>query len=105
MIDVLRIPAVALIVLGLFFMIVGPLGLIRFPDFYTRAHATGKCDSLGEALILLGFILYADFGLETVKIALLIVFIYILTPTATHAIIRTAYVLGLRPWRPGEGRR
>ncbi|BDC36326.1 MAG: hypothetical protein EF806_01780 [Candidatus Methanoliparum thermophilum] len=42
------------IALGIFFMLMGAIGFIRFPDFYTRLHATGKCDTLGEAFIFLG---------------------------------------------------
>ncbi|MDN7024091.1 cation:proton antiporter [Methanoculleus sp. FWC-SCC1] len=94
-----------LIALGLFFMFIGPLGLIRMPDFYTRAHASGKCDSLGEGLLLLGFILYEGFTFNMVKLVFLILFIYILTPTATYAIVRAAYVIGLKPWKVGDERR
>lgn len=96
---------VLLIVLGLFFMIAGPIGLIRLPDIYTRAHASGKCDTVGQALILLGFIIYEGFTFDAVKLLLLILFIYILSPTATHAIVRAAYVLKIVPWKRGGERK
>jgi len=105
MIAILEVLVIGLIALGLFFMIIGPLGLIRFPDFYTRIHASGKCDTLGEGLILLGFILYEGFTFEAVKLVFLVLFIYVLTPTATHAIVRAAYVMGLKPWKAGDDRR
>ena len=104
MIELLRILGVALILLGLFFMIASSLGLIRLPDIYTRAHASGKCDALGQALMLFGFVLYTDFGPQTVKLVLIMVMLYILTPTATHAIVRAAYIHGKKPWKRGEER-
>jgi multicomponent Na+:H+ antiporter subunit G len=102
---ILEALVIGLIALGLFFMFIGPLGLIRMPDFYTRVHASGKCDSLGEGLLLLGFILYEGFTFNAAKLVFLILFIYILTPTATHAIVRAAYVMGLKPWKVGDERR
>lgn len=105
MIELLRILGVALILFGLFFMIASALGLIRLPDIYTRAHASGKCDALGQALMLFGFILYTNFGPETVKLVLIMIMLYILTPTATHAIIRAAYIHGKKPWKRGEERK
>jgi multicomponent Na+:H+ antiporter subunit G len=101
----LEIPMILLILLGLFFMVASPLGMIRFPDFYTRMHAAGKCDSLGQALMILGFILYEGFTFDAAKLVLLIFFLYLLTPTATHAIARAAHVTGVKPWRKGEKRR
>jgi multicomponent Na+:H+ antiporter subunit G len=95
----------ALIVSGLFFMLTGTLGLLRMPDFYTRANATGKCDTLGEGLMLLGFVLYEGYSLIAVKIVLLILFILISTPTAMHAVTNAAYNQGIIPWKRGDERR
>ncbi len=96
------LPVAILIAAGLFFMIVSPIGMIRFPDFFTRAHAAGKCDSLGQAFIILGCILHEGLTFNVFKLGLLILFIYILTPTATHSIVRAAYIVGERAWG-GEG--
>lgn len=95
---------------GTFFMVVGTIGLLRFPDFYTRLHATGKCDTLGEGLIILGAVVYHLFYyseslLVPIKLLFLIFFIFIANPTATHAIVKAAYETGLKPWKPGEERR
>ncbi len=97
--------ALIFIVVGLFFMIVGAIGLIRFPDFYTRVHATGKCDTLGEGMMLLGFILYEGMNLVSVKILLLVIFIFVTSPTAVHAILNVAYTRGVEPWKKGDERR
>ena len=95
---------------GMFFMFIGAIGLLRFPDFYTRLHATGKCDTLGEGLIIAGLIIYhlfhyAGIPLVAVKLLILFIFIFIANPTATHTIVKAAYNKGLKPWRLGEGRR
>jgi multicomponent Na+:H+ antiporter subunit G len=95
---------------GVFFTLVGSIGLLRFPDFYTRLHATGKCDTLGAGLIILGAVIYHFFQypetfLVPAKLAFLVFFIFIANPTATHAIMKAAYKTGVEPWRLGEKRR
>jgi multicomponent Na+:H+ antiporter subunit G len=94
-----------IIICGLFFMVVGALGLLRLPDFYTRAHASGKCDTLGEGLMLIGFMLYEGATLISLKLLLLVIFIYISSPTAVHALVNVAYNRGIRPWQKGDERR
>jgi multicomponent Na+:H+ antiporter subunit G len=90
---------------GAFFMITGAAGLLRFPDFYTRLHATGKCDTLGEVLIIVGCMIYQGWSFITLKLIFLSLFIFIANPTGTHAIMKAAYVTGLKPWKKGEARR
>ncbi|OGP54309.1 MAG: hypothetical protein A2162_12790 [Deltaproteobacteria bacterium RBG_13_52_11b] len=100
----------ALFGVGVLFALVGAIGLLRLPDFYTRLHATGKCDTLGGGLIILGAMIYHIFRypetlLVTAKLAFLVVFIFIANPTATHAIMKAAYKTGVKPWRLGEERK
>lgn len=76
---------------GIFFFMVGVIGLLRLPDVYCRMHATTKCDTLGAGLILLALALYAGPGGTAVKLLLMIVFIWITNPVAAHAIARAAY--------------
>ncbi|MBM4044545.1 MAG: monovalent cation/H(+) antiporter subunit G [Planctomycetes bacterium] len=90
--------AVCLIVAGALFMLVGSVGMLRLPDFYTRAHAAGKCDTLGLGLILLGLAVYQANVLTSTKLLLIAVFVGIANPTALHALARAAYRLGLKPW-------
>ncbi len=93
-----------LIVAGLFFFTVGVLGVLRFPDFYTRLHAAGKCDSLAAMLVIAGVAFYnlADYSfanlLVSIKIMFIATFVFIASPTATHAITKAALVLGVEPW-------
>lgn len=97
--DIINIITTIFILVGLFFVVVGTIGLLRFPDFYTRMHATGKCDTLGEGLMLIGLIIYQGFDLISVKLLFLIIFFLVANPVATHAIARRAYKVGLEPWR------
>lgn len=102
--------ALAFILAGLFFFFVGVLGVLRLPDFYTRMHAAGKCDSLAAELVIIGVALYnlQDFTmaslLVSLKILLIAVFIFVASPTATHAITEAALILGLEPWKKGDKR-
>lgn len=88
-----------LIILGCFLILVSSIGLIRMPCFYTRIHAAGKTDTLGQILILLGLILYKGFSLISVKLLFLIAFVFIANPTATHALAQAAYRMGVPWWR------
>jgi multicomponent Na+:H+ antiporter subunit G len=95
-----------LMVGGLFFFFSGAVGMIRFPDFYSRLHPAGMIDSLGVLLTMAGLALFALFDggismasiLNFTKIVLIVVFIYITSPTATHAIIDAGIRAGLQPW-------
>lgn len=83
---------------GVFFLIVSCVGLIRFPDFYSRNHAVGKSETLGTILMLLGLIIYNGWALTSLKVLLILLFVGIANPTATHAVLRAALNAGLQPW-------
>ena len=87
-----------LTVSGVFFLMASTIGLIRFPDFYTRSHAMGKADTLGLVLLIAGLAIYNGWELSTLKLVLIIVFILIANPTATHVIVRAALRSGLSLW-------
>lgn len=96
---------------GAVFVLAGALGMLRLPDFYTRMHAAGVTDTLGAELIIFGLMLQTGFTLDTAKLALLALFVFLTSPTATHATANAAYKAGLKPllsrFRPqgddGEG--
>lgn len=94
----LDLVAAALVVAGLFWLAVGGLGIVRFPDFYTRLHPAGKADTFGATLILLGLVVHQGLSLLSVKLLLIEVFILIANPAAAHAIGRAARRAGLVPW-------
>jgi len=86
-----------LIVSGSFFAIIGAVGTLRFPDFWSRLHAASITDSAGVILLLAGMALHAGLGLITVKLAIILVFLFITGPTSTHAVANAAFVSGLKP--------
>ena len=97
------------VVLGLFFFTGGSLGILRFPDFYSRLHPAGKLDSMGLLMTMAGMALYTlqDFSMAVVltalKIMLIVIFVFITSPTATHAIVDAGVRAGLEPWTvPGK---
>lgn len=94
----MNILALALIFGGLFFVLVSSLGLIRLPDFYTRSHALGKSDTLGTILVLGGLAVYGGLTLSSFKLLLILVFVVLGNPTATHALTRAALRSGHEMW-------
>ena len=95
---------IILTITGLVFFFATTVGLLRFPDFYSRMHAAGKGDTLSSLLILLALVLYNFHELNlanllvALKILLIVVFIFMASPTATHAIIDAGYESDIKPW-------
>ena len=85
------------LVAGGLFCIVGAVGMLRLPDFYTRMHAASVIETLGGGLILLGLMLQAGFTLIPVKLLIVALLIFFASPTATHALARAAMARGLQP--------
>jgi multicomponent Na+:H+ antiporter subunit G len=79
------------------FAVVSGIGMLRFSDFYTRLHAAAVLDTLGAGLILLGLVLQSDWNLVTVKLFLVLSFLVLTGPTATHALAKAARHGGLCP--------
>jgi multicomponent Na+:H+ antiporter subunit G len=85
-----RVLAVLSIVAGLFFLAVSAFGLVRFPDFFTRAHVVAKSETLGMILVITGIMFHHGFGSGTWRLLLLILFAMVANPTAIHALARAA---------------
>ena len=96
--NVPQIVSIAFLLGGFFFFLAATVGLLRFPDFFCRLHATGKGDTLAVLLSLLGLSIYEGFSLTSVKIIFIAVFMFLAQPTSTHAISRAAMRCGLEPW-------
>lgn len=82
---------------GLFFVLAGTIGVLRLPDFYTRLHAAGMTDTLGAELILIALMFQADNLQMVLKLLLVAFFLFVTSPTATHAVAHAAYRAGLKP--------
>lgn len=86
-----------LLMTGCFVGISGGIGLLRFPDFYTRMHAVGVTDTLCAALVLMGLMLQAGWSLVLIKLFLILVLLLLTSPTATHAMAKAALHRQLKP--------
>jgi len=95
--NIFDITAVILISGGVFFLLIGSIGLIRLPDFFSRSHATGKADTLGLMLVLTGLMVYEGLTLNSAKMLIILVFVGLTNPTATHALARAAFLFGVKP--------
>ena len=93
----LHIAAGACLFTGAAFLVIGAIGLVRLPDFFTRIHATGIIDTLGIALTFAGLVLLAGWTLPAVKLVLILCFMLLTGPTATHALAKAALHGGLNP--------
>jgi len=88
--------AIVLIVIGLFFLIVGSIGILRLPDVFTRAHALSLTDSIGAVFVLAGLAVYEGFTINLLRILVVLLLIYLMNPAISHATLRAAYRSGLR---------
>lgn len=110
MIAAYNMVAIASVSIGLFVFFGATVGLLRFPDFYTRMHAAGKGDTLSSFLILFGVALFVLANhhvsvhevLIAIKVFLIINFIFIGSPTATHALMDAGYETEVSYWKKGD---
>jgi multicomponent Na+:H+ antiporter subunit G len=94
---VLDVLSWALLAAGGFFTVVGAVGMLRMPDFYTRVHAASVVDTLGAGLVLAGLLLQAEDLLVAVRLLFVGLLLFFISPTATHALARAAMTRGLAP--------
>tara|TARA_B100001057_G_scaffold487298_1_gene569809 strand:- start:2231 stop:2659 length:429 start_codon:yes stop_codon:yes gene_type:complete len=103
MIELLNIVSIILILSGLVFFLGASIGILRFPDFYTRMHAAGKGDTLSTILIMSGMAIQVigDFEgssiLVAIKILAIAVLIMLTSPTSTHLLMKAGYDDGIIP--------
>ena len=86
-----------LISLGSFFLVVGPIGLLRMPDVYTRMHAASVIETLGAMLLILGLVFQAGFTLLALKLLFVIALLFFFGPVASHALAQAALHAGIEP--------
>lgn len=94
------VASTALLLFGLFFLIVSAIGLARLPEVYTRAHAVAKSETLGLMLVFAGLFLRPELDAPgAVRLAFILLFSVVANPTAVHALIRAARRAGVRSWK------
>lgn len=92
-----NIICIFLVIIGIVFMLMGSIGILRLPDFYSRSHATSKSDTLGILFVISGLVVYEGFTLSSIKLILIVLFIALANPIGTHALARSAFLRGLKP--------
>ncbi|MDR9419172.1 monovalent cation/H(+) antiporter subunit G [Gracilimonas sp.] len=97
MIDITSILTIVFVAAGIFFLLIGSVGIIRLPDFYSRTHATSKSDTLGMMLVIIGLIIFEGLTINSGKLFLILLFILLANPVGAHALARAALHAGLKP--------
>ncbi|GAA6135769.1 monovalent cation/H(+) antiporter subunit G [Oceaniserpentilla sp. 4NH20-0058] len=93
-----------LLLAGAFFGLSGAIGLFKFPDFFTRVHAASVTDSISALLIVGGLLLQTSFDLNTAKLMFILIFLMITSPTASHALAKSARHSGLLALAESKGK-
>lgn len=96
----LDIASWALLSIGGVFVFIGGVGALRMPDLYTRMHAASLTDTMGAILVIAGVMLQAGVSLATIKLAAILWFLLLTSPTASNALASAALLAGLRPGAP-----
>ena len=92
-----------LMLVGLFFLVVAAIGMIRLPDVFSRSHAVALTDSLGALFLLVGLAVEHGFSPNALKILVVLGLLYMLNPVISHATVRAALRSGMKPWRRQSG--
>jgi len=79
------------------FVLVGGIGALRMPNLYTRMHAASVTDTMGAALVIAGVMVQAGLTLVTIKLAAILLFLLLTSPTASYALANAALLAGIRP--------
>ena len=93
----MNISSALFLLIGSFLCISGGVGILRFPDFYTRMHAVGVTDTLATAMILIGLMLQNPDGLVILKLMIILLMTLFINPTASHALAKAAMKNNLKP--------
>ncbi len=105
MLDALiNVASVISLILGIFFILTGSIGILRLPDVFARIHAAGMIDTAGSAFIILGMILQSGLSLITAKLVFIGIFIFFTSPITGHVTANLARKKGLIPIGKTKGK-
>lgn len=93
----MEISSAVFLLIGSFLFISGGVGILRFPDFYTRMHAVGVTETLATTMILIGLMLQNPDGLVLLKLIIILIMTLFISPTASHALASAAVHNNLIP--------
>ncbi|MCD6232470.1 monovalent cation/H(+) antiporter subunit G [Candidatus Aerophobetes bacterium] len=95
----MRLIAYFFLGMGVFFATFGNIGMLRFPDVYTRLQASSKCGITSIISIFIGLIILEGLNSVALRITVITIFFLITSPVSSHIIGRSAYEEGILPWR------
>ncbi|TVR89505.1 MAG: monovalent cation/H(+) antiporter subunit G [Saprospirales bacterium] len=95
----IELASAAVIIIGVLFILISAIGVVRLPDFYIRVSAITKAATLGVACIMLGVAIYFNDVDVALKASAIFVFLLITSPIAAHIIGRAAYEDGVPLWK------
>lgn len=87
-----------LLILGSFFALAAGIGLLRFPDLYTRSHAASKAGSVGAAMLLIALAITSEDTSTTMRALAAIVFFLLTAPVSAHLLVKAAHDAGYPLW-------
>lgn len=93
----MEISSAVFLLIGSFLFVSGGVGILRFPDFYTRMHAVGVTETLATTMILIGLMLQNPDGLVLLKLIIILIMTLFISPTASHALASAAVHNNLIP--------
>ena len=105
MTEIQIIISILFVSIGILFMMVGSIGILRLPDFYSRTHSVSKSDTLGIIFVIIGLVVYEGFTQSSFKLILVVLFIALSNPIGTHALARAAMKKGLSPFFSDENKK
>ena len=95
--EIKSLVVILFVLLGIFFMLIGSIGILRLPDFFSRTHAMSKSDTLGILFVVLGLIIYDGTLVNSLKLLLIMIFIALANPIGAHALAHAALKKGMKP--------
>lgn len=93
-----QILAAGLLILGTGFCLLAALGIFRMPDLYMRMQAATKAGTLGVGCCALALMAHYGFGVVAAEAGLIVLFLFLTAPIASHLIARAAYFVGVKQW-------
>lgn len=92
-----------LLIAGSLMMLIGGVGVLRLPDFFSRSHGAALTDTVGAGAILIGLMFESGFSAPTVRLLFILLFLWYTSPVSGYAIARAALTRGVRPYEREKG--
>lgn len=100
--SVIELMSNACLIAGAVFFLAGTIGLLRFPDVYTRLHALAKADNLGLGFTLAGLLLASEDSAAAIKLILVWLLVLVASASVSFLIARRAHLRGIAHWQAAE---